>query len=102
MKLHFSGGQRGSGGHQRLGRVHLDREARPRFEPGQPEDAVALVHRGTRLRGPFGELFAKRGAAVPATGTTSSAPKGAPYVASMPEMTATRRQSSAAAMTLMG
>src|SRR6202453_3443712 len=46
--------------------------------------------------------LAKRGAAVPDTGTTPSAPKGAPYVASMPETTATRLQSSANGMTLIG
>src|ERR1700677_2336251 len=46
--------------------------------------------------------LAKRGAAAPDTGTTPSAPKGAPYVASMPETTATRLQSSASGMTLIG
>src|ERR1700722_16513157 len=46
--------------------------------------------------------LAKRGATVPDTGTTPSAPNGAPYVASMPETTATRLQSSARGMALIG
>src|ERR1700722_9738725 len=46
--------------------------------------------------------LAKRGAAGPETGTTSRAPKGAPYVASIPETTAPRLQSSVSGITLIG
>ena len=102
VNLHLSGGQCGSDGYQRLGRVHLDREARPRFEPGQPEDAVALVHRGTRSVDPL--VSSSRRERPPRR------PPAPPRVRRRalrmshrrPTMTATRRHSSAAEMALIG
>ena len=73
----------------------------PRIEPGNPEAAIAPVHRSTTPMDPLVCLCEKGGRGAVHLHRLS-APKGTPYVVSIPETTATRRQSSEAGTTLMG